>query len=84
MEPDQVKAALIAGLENCDITVQGEGSHYDILVVGELFAGLRPVKRQQLVYAVLADFIADGSMHAVNIRTHTAAEWADQGSNTGA
>ncbi len=78
MQPSEVQALLEAGLEDCEITVQGEGSHYDILVVGELFAGLRPVKKQQLVYAVLNQHIADGSIHAVNIRTYTPAEWAEQ------
>lgn len=75
MQADDIKTLLLQGLENCEITVSGEGSHFDILVVGEVFAGLRPVKKQQLVYAVLAAPIADGSIHAVNIRTYTPAEW---------
>jgi len=71
----QVKVLLEAHLEGCDITVQGEGSSYDIAVVGSIFAGLRPVKKQQLVYAALVDQIADGSIHAVNIATYTPEEW---------
>ena len=39
---------------------------------------LRPVKKQQLVYGALSDQIADGSIHAVNIRTLTPAEWQAQ------
>lgn len=75
MQADEVKALLAQGLSGCEITVSGEGSHFDILVVGEMFAGLRPVKKQQLVYAVLNDHIADGTIHAVNIRTYTPGEW---------
>ena len=78
MQAEQVKTVLEAALENCEITVQGEGSHYDILVIGDVFEGLRPVAKQQIVYAVLSRYIADGSMHAVNIRTYTPAEWASQ------
>ena len=78
MQAEEVKTLLTQGLENCEVTVSGEGSHFDILVVGEVFAGLRPVPRQQLVYAVLNEQIADGSIHAVNIRTHTAQEWQDR------
>ncbi len=77
MHADEVKALLDAGLENCEVQVQGEGSHFDILVVGEIFAGLRPVKKQQIVYAVLNEHIASGAIHAVNIRTLTPAEWQD-------
>jgi acid stress-induced BolA-like protein IbaG/YrbA len=46
--------------------------------VGEVFNGLRPVKKQQLVYAALSEEIAAGDIHAVNIRTLTPAEWQAQ------
>ena len=58
--------------------IQGEGSHYEIIAIGEMFEGLRPVRKQQLVYGGLSDCIADGSVHAVNIRTFTPAEWQAQ------
>lgn len=75
MDAAIVKSLLGTHLKDCDITVDGEGNRYDILVIGEMFAGLRPVAKQQLVYAALNEQIADGSIHAVNIRTYTAEEW---------
>ena len=75
MDAASVKSLLDTHLNDCDITVEGEGSHYDILVVGDVFEGLRAVAKQQLVYAALNEQIADGSIHAVNIRTYTPAEW---------
>jgi len=80
MAPEEVQALLESGLENCEIEVAGDGSHFDILVVGEVFADLRAVQKQQLVYGVLSEQIADGSIHAVNIRTFTPAEWRSQAS----
>ena len=62
-------------LDDCEFRVQGEGNHYDIIASGTVFDGLRPVKKQQLVYAALTDQIADGSIHAVNIRTFTPEQW---------
>lgn len=79
MDAATVQALLEAHLADCEISVQGEGSHYDILVIGEVFDGLRPVARQQKVYAALSDQIADGSIHAVNIRTFTPQQWQEQG-----
>jgi acid stress-induced BolA-like protein IbaG/YrbA len=79
MDAATVKTLLESHLEDCEVQVQGEGNHYDITAVGALFDGLRPVKKQQLVYAALSDHIADGSIHAVNIRTFTPAEWQAQG-----
>jgi acid stress-induced BolA-like protein IbaG/YrbA len=79
MDAATVKALLESHLEDCEVQVQGEGNHYDITAVGAMFDGLRPVKKQQLVYAALSDHIADGTIHAVNIRTFTPAEWQAQG-----
>jgi acid stress-induced BolA-like protein IbaG/YrbA len=78
MDAATVKALLQAHLDNCECLVEGEGSNYSITVIGDVFEGLRPVKKQQLVYAALNDQIADGSIHAVNIRTFTPAQWQAQ------
>jgi acid stress-induced BolA-like protein IbaG/YrbA len=78
MQAQELQSLLTQALEGCDVQVRSEGSHYDILVVGELFEGLRPVQKQQAVYRVLNPYIADGSIHAVNIRTFTPAEWQAQ------
>ncbi len=75
MDAARVKTLLENHLQECEFYVQGEGSHYDIAAIGAVFEGLRPVKKQQLVYAALSNHIADGSIHAVNIRTFTPAEW---------
>jgi acid stress-induced BolA-like protein IbaG/YrbA len=75
MDADAVKSLVETQLPECEIHVQGEGSHYDIDAIGDVFAGLRPVKKQQLVYAALGEHIAEGSIHAVNIRTYTPEEW---------
>ena len=78
MDAATVKALLQSHLNDCEIHVQGEGANYDITAIGAVFEGLRAVKKQQLVYAALSENIADGSIHAVNIRTFTPEEWASQ------
>ena len=78
MDAATVTALLQAHLQDCEFQIQGEGANYDITAIGEVFDGLRPVKKQQLVYAALSEHIADGSIHAVNIRTYTPAQWRDQ------
>jgi acid stress-induced BolA-like protein IbaG/YrbA len=78
MDASAVQLLLEAHLEGCRVSVQGEGSHYDIQVVGDIFEGLRPVAKQQLVYGALSEQIADGSIHAVNIKTFTTDQWRVQ------
>ncbi|MFK7977603.1 MAG: BolA family protein [Halioglobus sp.] len=75
MDAAVVKSLLENHLQDCRFNVEGEGSHYNIEAIGEVFADLRPVKKQQLVYAALSEHIADGSIHAVNIQTYTPAQW---------
>lgn len=76
MEPSEVKAILEADLPDCDISVNGDGRHFDVVIIGDLFEGQRTIKRQQLVFAVLNKHIAAGTIHAVNMKTFTNAEWA--------
>ncbi len=75
MEPAQIKQLLLSRLPACEVEVTGDGRHFDVLVVGDMFKGLTPVKKQQLVYAALQAEIADGSIHAVNMKTLTPEEW---------
>jgi acid stress-induced BolA-like protein IbaG/YrbA len=79
MDAERVEALLREQLPECEIAVSGEGSHYNITVIGEVFEGKRPVAKQQLVYAALGEQIANGSIHAVNIRTYTPSQWQEQG-----
>lgn len=71
MDAQQVTALVKAELPDCEVQVAGEGNSYQLVVVGEVFAGMRAVKRQQTVYAALNAAIADGSIHAVTIRALT-------------
>lgn len=80
MQPEQVKVLLQEQLPDCEITVASDGSHFEVTVIGDVFEGLSAVKKQQLVYAGLNPYIADGSVHAVNMKTYTRAEWAQQNS----
>jgi acid stress-induced BolA-like protein IbaG/YrbA len=78
MQENQIQALLKAELAECEITVSSEGSHCDVTVVGDVFKGLRPLKRQQLVYAVLAESIASGEIHAVNMKLYDCEQWAQR------
>jgi acid stress-induced BolA-like protein IbaG/YrbA len=76
MNPDDVKKRIVAELPECEVTVTGDGSHFEAIVVGEVFAGLTPVKKQQLVYASVNDLITSGELHALSIKAYTPEEWA--------
>ncbi|UTW46486.1 BolA/IbaG family iron-sulfur metabolism protein [bacterium SCSIO 12696] len=74
MNLDEIKQLLAAQLDGCQIEVEAEGNHLTVSAVGELFAGLRTLKRQQLIYGALSELIADGTIHAVHMTTLTPEE----------
>lgn len=78
MHADEVKKLVESKLEGCQVHTAGEGCDFQITVVGELFAGMSPVKKQQSVYACLSDQIASGAIHAVSIKTFTPEQWEAQ------
>src|SRR5690625_6976089 len=78
MQPEQIQAQIESQIPDSQVQVGVEGSHISVIVVSLAFEGLSSVKRQQTVYATLADRIADGSIHAVHMKTFTPQEWQQQ------
>ena len=56
----------------------GSESHFKVIIVSEVFAGLNRVKRQQKVNAILTDELS-GPVHALSMQTHTFDEWQARG-----
>jgi len=75
MSPDDVRNLLVEALPGAEIRVSIDGSHYNLVVISDLFQGVRAVRRQQMVYAALGRQIAEGVIHAVNMLTFTQSEW---------
>ncbi len=75
MELSEIEKILKEALALHEVHVTGEGSHYNIIAVSDTFDAMSRVKRQQAVYAPLADKIADGSMHAISIKTFSVKDW---------
>jgi len=76
---DKLKERFLGKFTNIGhIDVTSDGKHYNIIVVSDDFIGKPKVARQQLVYAVLGDYITTGQLHAVNMVTCTCDEWEKQ------
>lgn len=76
METSEIQSVLMGALPLQEVHVTGDGSHFQVIAVGDLFADLSRVKKQQTVYAPLMAYITDNRMHAVSIKTFTPEEWA--------
>ena len=71
MTESELIQLLSEAFPGAQVFVALEGGHVDITVISAEFQGLRPIARQQRVYAPLAGLIADGTLHAVNISAQT-------------
>jgi len=76
--PDLVKQYLAAGLPCTHLEVEGDGQHFNAVIVSEVFAGKRLIQRHQLVYAALGDRMRE-EIHALSMKTLTPAEFASNG-----
>ncbi|RUO33459.1 BolA family protein [Aliidiomarina sanyensis] len=75
MDPKEIEDILRAELALDEVHVKGEGSHYQVIAVSDMFAEMSRVKQQQTIYAPLKDKIADGTIHALSIKAFTPEKW---------
>jgi acid stress-induced BolA-like protein IbaG/YrbA len=76
MEPsvDDVRRYIAEALACDELQVDGDGRHFDALVVSSAFEGKSRVQRHQLVYAALGDRMRE-EVHALSIKALTPSEW---------
>jgi len=72
--PDDVRRYIAEGLACDELRVDGDGRHFDALVVSSAFEGRSRVQRHQLVYAALGERMRE-EVHALSIKALTPAEW---------
>jgi acid stress-induced BolA-like protein IbaG/YrbA len=76
MHPENIKQLIESGLHQSTAIIEGaDGRHFTAVVISPAFAGKNRIQKQQLVYATLNKHIADGTIHAISIKTFTPEEW---------
>lgn len=78
MNSQEVQVLLEKAIENAQVKAEGEGCNFQLTIIADAFEGLSTVKRQQLVYGYLQEAIADGTIHAVTMKTYTPEQYAQQ------
>lgn len=78
MQPEQIKQLILAGMTCEHLALDGDGQHFQALVVSQEFAGKNRVQRQQHVYQTLKEKLDSGELHALSFKTLTPEEWSTQ------
>lgn len=71
--PEDIKNWITAGLADAEVRVEGDGHHFEALIVCDDFAGKNSVQRHQMVYKVLGDKMK-AEIHALSMKTVTKEE----------
>ena len=77
MLADELKRLIESGLPGSQVKVQGDGDHFEAIVVSEQFAGKNMVEQHRMVYEVLGDRM-QGEIHALALHTYSPERWAAQ------
>lgn len=78
MHPDQIKQLILAGMTCEHLAIDGDGQHFEAVVVSREFEGKNRVQRQQRVYQTLKEKLDSGELHALSFKTLTPEEWGVQ------
>lgn len=70
----KIKYVLIAQLKLDEVIINSDNSHLQIVVVSEMFNGISWIKQQQVIYALLIEFITDNQIRVLSIKAYTSAE----------
>ena len=77
MQARELEELIKGGLPGAEVTVRGDGDHFEAVVVSDRFTGLSMVQQHQLVYGTLGGRMG-GEIHALALKTHTPEEQAGQ------
>ena len=75
MSNESIAQMLTTSLALQEVKVKSEGTHFQIIAIDDKFEDMSRVKKQQFVYAPLSELIANGTIHAVSIKTFTSKQW---------
>ena len=75
MQTQEIEHLIETGLTDSKAYVEGDGTHFNALVVCAAFSGKSRVQKQQLVYDTVRKQLLDGTLHALSVKTLTPEEW---------
>lgn len=75
MQSEEIKKRIEDGIPNASAYVEGDGTHFSVLVICSSFVGKSRIQKQQLVYDTVRKELMDGSLHALSVKALTPEEW---------
>ncbi len=74
-DPEQIKTWIETGMACEHVDVQGDGHHFEAVIVSPAFRGKSRVQQHQVVYGALGERMR-AEIHALSMQTFTPEDWA--------
>lgn len=74
MDPKEIQSMIENGMSGSNVNVEGDGTHFDAVIVSEDFEGKTLLERHKLVYSVLGEAMKE-RIHALSLKTYTPEQW---------
>jgi acid stress-induced BolA-like protein IbaG/YrbA len=65
---DEIQRLIQQGLPDAEVQVDGDGHHFEAVIVSPAFAGKSKLQRHQMVYATLGSRMGN-EIHALSLKT---------------
>ncbi len=75
MQNDELKRLIEAGLPGAQVSVHGDGRHFEAVIVSDAFDGKSMIQQHRLVYEALGDSFSTEAVHALSLKTYTPEQW---------
>jgi acid stress-induced BolA-like protein IbaG/YrbA len=73
--PESIEGFIREKIDCQHLAIDGDGAHFQAVIVSESFTGKSRVQRHQLVYSALGERMRE-EIHALSMQTLTPAEWS--------
>ena len=71
MTLEEVQKKIELGIEQSQVTMEGDDCNCSAVVISPIFEGLSLLQRQRAVLSVVSEEIKSGELHALSVKTYT-------------
>jgi len=76
MDEEEIKRRIEEAIPGSAVRVEGDGRHFQAVVVSTVFAGKSRLQQHRVVYDALGSSFDTEALHALSVKTYTPEQWA--------
>lgn len=77
MQNELIKELIEQSIPDSQVFIEGDGTHFQVIVISDLFKDKTMIQQHQLVYQSLGDRVGT-DIHALSIKSYSQDDWDKQ------